>query len=176
MKQQQAQPFTDLLFVLRGAKLLSCIRLFATFPDKNTGVGCHTLLQGIFPTQESNLHLLCLLHWQVGSLPLTSPGKPSFCLTCLLCGPFVVYGGKGEGVSCSVVSGYGLWTVAYQAPLSMEFSRQEYLSGLPLPSPGDLPNPGIKPRSPALQADSLPSETPAKPLETGKVTVNSANC
>ena len=42
------------------------------------------------------------------------------------------------------------WTVAYQAPLSMGFSRQEYWSGLPLPSPGDLPDPGIKPRSPSL--------------------------
>ena len=46
------------------------------------------------------------------------------------------------------------WTVAYQAPQSMEFSRQEYWSGLPCPSPGDLPNPGIEPGSPALQADS----------------------
>ena len=46
------------------------------------------------------------------------------------------------------------WTVAYQAPLSMEFSRQEYWSGVPLPSPGDLPDPGIKPRSLALQADT----------------------
>ena len=45
-----------------------------------------------------------------------------------------------------------------QAPLPMEFSRQEYWSGLPFPPPGDLPNPGIEPRSPALQADSLPSE------------------
>ena len=50
------------------------------------------------------------------------------------------------------------WTVAHQAPLSMGFSRQEYWSGLPYPSPGDLPNPGIEPGSPALQADSLPSE------------------
>ena len=55
-----------------------------------------------------------------------------------------------------------LWTVAYQAPLFMEFSRQEYWSGLPFFSPGDLPNPGIKPRSPALQADPLPSEPPGK--------------
>ena len=47
------------------------------------------------------------------------------------------------------------WTVAHQAPLSMEFSRQEYWSGLPFPSPGDLPDPEIKPESPALQADSL---------------------
>ena len=55
------------------------------------------------------------------------------------------------------------WTVAYQAPLSMGFSRQEYWSGLPFPSPGDLPNPGIEPRPPALQADALPSEPPGKP-------------
>ena len=47
------------------------------------------------------------------------------------------------------------WTVARQAPLSMGFSRQEYWSGLPFPSPGDLPLPGIKPVSPAWQADSL---------------------
>ena len=48
------------------------------------------------------------------------------------------------------------WTAARQAPLSMGFSRQEYWSGLPFPSPGDLPNPGIKSGSPVLQADSLP--------------------
>ena len=52
------------------------------------------------------------------------------------------------------------WTVAYQAPPSMGFSRQECWSGLPFPSPGNLPNPGIKPRSPTLQADALPSEPP----------------
>ena len=45
-------------------------------PGKNTGVGCHALLQGIFPTQGLNLHLLCLLHGQAGSLPLVPPGKP----------------------------------------------------------------------------------------------------
>ena len=56
------------------------------------------------------------------------------------------------------------WTVACQALLSMEFPRQEYWSGLSFPSSGDLPNPGIKPRSPALQADSLLSEPPGKPL------------
>ena len=50
------------------------------------------------------------------------------------------------------------WTVAHQAPPSMEFSRQEYWSGLPFPSPGDLPDPRIEPGSPALQAGSLPSE------------------
>ena len=55
------------------------------------------------------------------------------------------------------------WTVAYQAPPSMRFSRQECWSGLPFPSPGDLPDPGIKPGSPALQTDALPSEPPGKP-------------
>jgi len=56
-----------------------------------------------------------------------------------------------------------LWTGAHQAPLSIGFSRQEYWNGLPSPSLGDLPAPGIEPTSPALQADSLPSETPGKP-------------
>ena len=55
------------------------------------------------------------------------------------------------------------WTVAYQAPPFMGFSRQEYWSGLPFPSPGDLPDPGIKPRSPTSQADALTSEPPGKP-------------
>ena len=55
-----------------------------------------------------------------------------------------------------------IWTVAYQAPLSMGFSRQECWSGLPFPSPGDLPDPGIEPGSPTLQANALPSEPPGK--------------
>ena len=55
------------------------------------------------------------------------------------------------------------WTVAYQTLTYMGFSRQECWSGLPLPSPGDLLDPGIEPRSPALQADALPSEPPGKP-------------
>ena len=67
-------------------------------------------------------------------------------------------------VSCSVVSdSVTPWTVAYQAPLFMGFSRQEYWSGLPFPPPGDLPNPGIEPTSlspPALQASSLPLAQP----------------
>ena len=57
---------------------------------------------------------------------------------------------------CSVVSNSAIpWTAAHQAPLSMGFSRQEYWSGLPCPPPGDLPNPGIKPRSPAWHGNSL---------------------
>ena len=58
-------------------------------------------------------------------------------------------------------------TVAYKAPLSMEFSRQEYWNGSPFPSPRDLPKPGIEPGSPALQADALLSEPPGKPLLEG---------
>ena len=57
-------------------------------------------------------------------------------------------------------------TVAYHAPPSMGYSRQEYWSGLPFPSPGDLPDPGIEPRSPAFQADTLPSEPPQKPVHS----------
>ena len=62
------------------------------------------------------------------------------------------------------------WTIAYQARPSMGFSRQECWSGLPFPSPGDLPDPGIEPRSPALQADTLPSEPPGttgNPIKVG---------
>ena len=72
-------------------------------------------------------------------------------------------------VSPSVVSD-SLWAVTRQTPLSMKFSRQEYWTGLPFPSPGDLPNPGIEPGSPTLQADSLPFEPP------GSLTHNSAAC
>ena len=54
------------------------------------------------------------------------------------------------------------WTVAHQDPLSMGFSRQEYWSGVPFPSPGDLPTAGIEPGSPTFRADALPSEPPGK--------------
>ena len=67
--------------------------------------------------------------------------------------------------SCSVVcdSFVTVWTVAYQAPVSLGFPRQEYWSGLPFPSPGDLPDPEIEPESPGLPADSLPPEPPGMP-------------
>ena len=67
--------------------------------------------------------------------------------------------------SCSVISDFATipWTVAHQAPLSMGFSRQEYWNGLPFPSPGHLPDPGIEARSPASLADSLPLSHPGKP-------------
>ena len=79
----------------------------------------------------------------------------NFCLcVCVWC--------VSHSVMSDFLQPYGLYPL--QAPLCMEFSRQEYRSGLSFPSPGDLPNPGIKPGSPALQADSLPSEPPGKEL------------
>ena len=75
---------------------------------------------------------------------------------------FTVY--KNSSAQSTVLSDSATpWTAARQAPLSMGFSRQEYWSGYPFPSPGDLPNPGIEPRSPTLQVDSLPCEPPGKP-------------
>ena len=63
------------------------------------------------------------------------------------------------------------WTVAHLAPLSLGFSRQEYWRGLPFSSPGHLPNPGIEPRSPAVQADFLLSELPGKPKTTSTFSI-----
>ena len=79
---------------------------------------------------------------------------------------------EGEGCVCVCQSLSHLqlfvapWTVTHQTLPSMEFSRQEYWSEQPFPSPGDLPDPGIEPVSPALQAGSLPSEPPGKPQKT----------
>ena len=90
-------------------------------------------------------------------LPLALPGKPSGSLS-----KFHILK-KVKVKSPSRIRLFATpWTVTYQAPLTMEFSRQECWSGLPFPSLGDLPNPGIEPRSPALQADALPSEPPGK--------------
>ena len=66
------------------------------------------------------------------------------------------------------------WTVARQAPQSMEFSRQEYWSGLPWPSPGDLPNPGIEPGSPSLEADSYPLSYLGNALEVIKLNIKNS--
>ena len=73
------------------------------------------------------------------------------------------FGGGLVTMSCPTLA--TPWTVARQAPRSVGFSRQGYWSGLPFPSPGNLPDPGIKPRSPALQADSLPTELGEKPTK-----------
>ena len=73
---------------------------------------------------------------------------------------------KSESISGLVMSDslrpHGLY-ITHQAPLSMEFSRQEHWGGSPFLSPRDLPDPGIEPGSPTLQADSLPSDSPEKP-------------
>ena len=88
------------------------------------------------------------------SLPLSHQGS------LLLLVPFDL---KVKVKSLSCVRLFAIpWTVAHQAPPSMGFSRQESWSGLPFPSPGDLPNPGIEPRSPALQAYALTSKPPGK--------------
>ena len=68
------------------------------------------------------------------------------------------------------------WTVTYQAPPSMGFSRQEYWSGWPFPSPGILPNPGIESGSPALQADALTSEPPGKPTAAAVAAKSLQSC
>ena len=97
-------------------------------------------------TQEVAMKLGWMLDWKLNSM-----------LTCLI-------HTKSLSHSLSRVWLFAtLWTVAHQTPPSMGFSRQEYWNGLPFPSPGDLPDPGIKPRSPALQADALTSEPPGKP-------------
>ena len=119
---------------------------------RNTGVSCHALLQGIFPTQGLNPHLTSLaLAGGFFTTSTTHLGRPQH---------------KVAGV-CQPLSRARLfaspWTGAHQAPLSTGFSKQGYWSGLPFPSRGDLPNPGIEPRSLALQADSLPSELQGKP-------------
>ena len=75
---------------------------------------------------------------------------------------------ESESVSSWVMSdSLQQWTIAHQAPLSIEFSRQEYWSGFPFPSSGNLPDPGIEPGSLAFQVDSLLSEPPGKPRKTG---------
>ena len=98
---------------------------------------------------------------QADSLPSEPPGKPIKSSEKVLPTTSSMSDVVSELKSLSRVQLFGTpWTVAYQAPPSMGFSRQEYCSGLPLPSPGDLPDPGIEPRSPALWVDALPSEPP----------------
>ena len=108
------------------------------FPNKNTGVGCHFLLQGIFLPQALNPCVLHLLPWQVNSLPPHHLGSHCICVV----------------------------SQSRPIPLFKGFARQEYWSGLPFPSPGDLPDPGIETEfavSPAFQAESLPTEPSGKP-------------
>jgi len=112
-------------------------------PGKNAGVGCHFLLQGIFLTQKSNLHLL---HWQEDSLPKYHLGNPF--------------------LSCEVKVTQSQWTLCN--PMDCHGILQaRILEWVAVPSPGVLPNPGTEPRSPALQADSIPAEPLGKPKNSG---------
>ena len=106
---------------------------------KKAGVGCHALLQGS---------------------PWARDRACVSCVSCIAGGFFPAEPFSFPPVTCSVVSDSFVtpWTIAHQTPLSMGLSRQEYWSGSPFPSPGDLPDPGIEPGSPALQVDSLLSE------------------
>ena len=132
---------------LMDCSLLLC---FWNFPGKNAGIGFHSLLQGIFPTLVSNPRLL---HRRNILYCLSQLGNPN--------GKFKVQSLSHVRLSAT------LGTAPYQAPPSMGFSRQEYWSGVPLPSPEYLPDPGIKPGSLTLQADTLPSEPPGKSNPNG---------
>ena len=107
---------------------------------------------------------------------LSAPDFPT--LLCLLQGvlrKFERQLWKWKCWSLSLTPWTAPWTVARQAPLSMEFSRQEYWCGMPFPSPGDLPDPGIEPESPVWQADSLPSVPPGSSLKLPFISVNKLN-
>ena len=111
------------------------------FPGNNTGVGCHFLLQRIFLIQGSK-RVNCIGRW--------------FLYLCHQGCPHGVNEKKVKVKSFNCVWLFATpWTVAHQAPSSMEFSRQGYWSGLPFPSPGDLPDRGIDPGSPTLQANAF---------------------
>ena len=113
-----------------------------------------SLLQGIFLTQGLNLSFFRLLHRQVDSLLLSHWGSPAQALTIAFMHSCML--------SHSVVS--NSLQPHKDNPLSMGFSRQEYWSGLPFPSPRDLPNPGIKPASPALAGRFFTIEPLGKPI------------
>ena len=147
--------------------------------DKHTGVVCHGLLQGIFLAQGSNLYLLhyrqilyrnplgSLLHSICQQIWKTYQWPQDWKMSV-----FIPMSKKGKAKECSKMKVKLLscvqlfvtpWTITYQTPLTMGFSKLRYWSGLPFPSPGVFPDPGIKPRSPTLQADALPSEPSGKP-------------
>ena len=116
------------------------------FSRQDTGVGWHSFLQGIFPTQGLNQSLLLLLLW-VGSLPLAPPRKPHYS------------GERKWKWSLSVVSDSATpWTVAYKPPPSMKFSREEYWSGLHFHPQSIFPTQGSNPGLPHCKQMLLPSE------------------
>ena len=123
-------------------------------------------LAHLLPDSRTLMVLFCLLHQQFGPVRPATEVLYDLCLL-LYCYYYTVFfmWKKVKMKSLSRVLLFVTpWTVAYQAPPSMGFSRQECWSGLPFPSPGDLPDPGIEPGSPTLQADALPSEPRGKPF------------
>ena len=112
----------------------------------------------LLPKQGKDLISTCSLEEkpQLTSSISFRGGDASLSVSCLsLLWLYISCGGDLFTKSC--LTPVTPWTVACQVPQSMGFSRQEYWSGLPFPSPGDLPDPGIEPGSPALHADSLPT-------------------
>ena len=122
--------------------------------------GLHTLLV-VLSAGGMHSTLVLLLTPTFCSRLFRSGSRGSLVFLCLL---FICWNCAWKKVKVTMLWSVWLsaapWTVAHQAPPSMGFPRQEYWSGLPFPSPGDIPNPGIEPRSPALQADTLTSEPP----------------
>ena len=117
-------------------------------PDKNTGMGCYALLQGIFPDQESNPGLQ---HYWLILYHLSQQGSPYKEVHWLLHGTFPIQGLNPGLPNCRLFTSWGVR------------EAQEYWREQPIPSPEDLPDPGIQPGSSALQVDSLPAELPGKP-------------
>ena len=121
------------------------------------GHSCSTA-HGIFPHQGSSP---CPLHWQVDSQPPDHEGSPNIITATIITKVCVL----SQSVMSDSLQPHRLQSTRILCPWG--YSRQEYWSGLPCPPPGDISNPGIEPRSPPLQADSLLSEPPGKPKNTG---------
>ena len=149
------------------------------FSGKNTGVACHFLLQGIFLTQGSNLGLFSLLHckcilyplrhWESPRIYWVAPNGSSGCAGSQALNSLMTLIILLAVLSSSVVTLCDPRDCSLPGSSVHGILQQEYGSGLPCPPEGDLPDPGIKPRFPTLQADSLPSEPPGKPNAAGSV-------
>ena len=125
------------------------------YTQQSSEVGSHCQCLNYLPTQTSWRHVF-IKENQMSFLREKDSERSK--LTSVYCNTYVKLQFSHSVVSDSVTP----WTVACQTSLSMRFPRQEYWSGLSFHSPGDLPNPGIESRSPALQADSLPAEPSGK--------------
>ena len=132
--------------------------------DINSGSNGICYIKKTQVTSDMDLNFCCLLFFIAHSFARAFPKSPLFPLKPSLKRlPHIIFW-SAEVKSLSRVRLFVTpWTVAHQAPPSLGFSRQEYWSGLPLPSPGNLPDPGIEPRSPTLQADALTSELVKNP-------------